>query len=50
MFQRNRYLVDNADLVLAAYDGQPGGTAMTCGYAEEMGAPVKMIMQTAEGA
>lgn len=33
MFRRNRYLVDNADLLLAAYDGQPGGTAMTVGYA-----------------
>ena len=29
MFTRNRYLVDNADLLLAAYDGQPGGTQMT---------------------
>ena len=30
MFRRNHYLVDNADLLLAAYDGQPGGTVMTC--------------------
>ena len=30
MFRRNHYLVDNADLLLAAYDGQSGGTAMTC--------------------
>ena len=29
MFTRKRYLVDNADLLLAAYDGQPGGTQMT---------------------
>ena len=50
MFQRNRYLVDHADLLLAAYDGQPGGTAMTCGYAEEMGVPVKRIMPKTEGA
>ena len=50
MFQRNRYLVDHADLVLAAYDGQPGGTAMTCGYAEEMGVPVMRIMPKSEAA
>ena len=29
LFRRNRYLVDTADLLLAAYNGQPGGTAMT---------------------
>ena len=44
MFRRNRYLVENADLLLAAYDGQPGGTAMTCEYAREMGVPIRLIM------
>lgn len=44
MFRRNRYLVDNADLLLAAYDGQPGGTAMTCDYAREVGVPIHLIM------
>lgn len=44
IFQRNRYLVENSDLLLAAYDGKPGGTAMTCDYAEEMGVPVRRIM------
>ena len=29
LHRRNRYLVDNADLLLAAYDGRPGGTAQT---------------------
>ena len=43
MFNRNRYLVSNADLLLAAYDGQPGGTAMTIRYAREMGVQVCMI-------
>ena len=33
VFRRNT--VDNADLLLAAYDGQPGGTAMTVEYARE---------------
>ena len=43
MFLRNRYMVDNADLLLAAYDGKPGGTAMTVGYAHEMGVPTHFI-------
>jgi len=43
MFRRNRYLVDNADLLLAAFDGQPGGTAMTVNYAREAGIRVEYI-------
>jgi len=43
MFVRNRYLVDNADLLLAAYDGQPGGTEMTIRYAKQMGIQVCCI-------
>ena len=50
MFRRNRYLVDNADLLLAAYDGQPGGTAMTCEYAREVGVPIRLIMPFASAA
>ena len=30
---RNRYMVDKADVVVCAYDGQPGGTAYTVKYA-----------------
>lgn len=37
MFKRNRYLVDNSDLLVAAYDGKPGGTQMTCEYAKRRG-------------
>ena len=47
MFIRNRYLVDNADLLLAAYDGQPGGTAMTVAYAHDLDIPVQYIMPLA---
>ena len=47
LFIRNRYLVDNADLILAAYDGQPGGTAMTVEYAHNMDIPVQQIMPMA---
>lgn len=43
MFARNRYLVDNADLLLAAYDGQPGGTKMTVKYARQIGVQVCYI-------
>lgn len=43
MFVRNRYLVANADLLLAAFDGQPGGTAMTVDYARKMGVQVLQI-------
>ena len=43
LFRRNRYLVNNADLVLAAYDGQPGGTAMVVDYAKKMDVPVCII-------
>ena len=43
MFRRNRYMVDNANLLLAAYDGQPGGTAMTVEYAENTGVPVQIV-------
>ena len=30
---RNRYMVDKADVVVCAYDGQQGGTAYTVNYA-----------------
>ena len=50
MFRRNRYLVDNADLLLAAYDGKPGGTAMTVEYAHHTGIPVQTIMPIARAA
>lgn len=43
MFTRNKYLVNNADILLAAYDGQPGGTQMTVQYARQMGIQVCMI-------
>ena len=48
LFRRNRYLVDNADLLLAAYDGQPGGTQMTCDYAKKMGVRICKIPPVVE--
>lgn len=32
-YTRNRYMVDNADVVVCAYDGRSGGTAYTVNYA-----------------
>ena len=44
MFRRNRYLVDNADLMLAAYHkGSSGGTAMTVDYAHKKQVEVRRI-------
>ena len=42
-FRRNHYLVENANLLLAAYDGQPGGTAGTVAYAKRHGVRVVRI-------
>ena len=42
-FRRNHYLVERADLLLAAYDGQPGGTAATVAYARDRGVRVARI-------
>ena len=46
MFRRNHYLVANADLLLVAYDGLPGGTAMTCEMARLYDVPVMKIKPT----
>lgn len=43
MHRRNRYLADNADLLLAAYDGTPGGTAETVAMARALGVPVRIL-------
>jgi len=46
MFRRNRYLVNNADMLIAAFDGQSGGTAMTVDYALKNGIKVTLIPPT----
>lgn len=41
---RNRYMVDNSDLVIAVYDGgATGGTAYTVNYAREQGKEIIII-------
>lgn len=37
MMRRNRYMVDHAQLLIACYDGQSGGTLNTLRYAVERG-------------
>ena len=37
MMKRNRYMVDSSSLLLACYDGKPGGTMNTILYAERQG-------------
>lgn len=44
MLERNRYLVDNAAVLLAVYDGTyRSGTGMTVRYAKERGREIVMI-------
>lgn len=43
MFRRNQYLVSNADILVAAYDGQDGGTKMTVELARREGVQVLIV-------
>lgn len=43
IFRRNRYMIDNADLVITDFSGKPGGTAMTLEYAVQLCVPVQHI-------
>ncbi|MCQ2455135.1 MAG: DUF1273 domain-containing protein [Clostridia bacterium] len=36
-FARNKYMVDNSDVVVAYFDGKTGGTKNTLAYAEKLG-------------
>ena len=40
---RNQWMVDNCDLLIAVWDGTPGGTANCVKYAEAQGKPIKRI-------
>ena len=40
MQRRDRYMVDNADLLIAAFDGTPGGTQYTMQYAMSRGVSI----------
>ena len=41
--KRNIWMVDHSSLVLAFFNGEPGGTANTIAYAHEKGVPVRII-------
>ena len=41
--KRNEWMVDHSALVLAVYNGQPGGTANTIDYARRNGVKVRII-------
>lgn len=43
MFERNRYMVDHSDVVLAYLRTQKGGTFYTVNYAKKTGKPVIII-------
>jgi len=43
MQRRNRYMVDRSSLLLACYDGRPGGTMQTILYAERSGVRVMTL-------
>ena len=43
MLRRDRYLVDHASLLIAAYDGTPGGTRYTIEYALKRGVEVRYL-------
>ena len=43
MMRRNRYMVDRSSLLLACYDGRPGGTMNTILYAERNEVKVLVI-------
>lgn len=43
MMDRNRYMVDNAGLLIAAYNGSPGGTRNTMLYAMRQGVEILQL-------
>ena len=45
MHQRDRCMVDAADVVVAFWDGSSGGTAHTVGYARRQGRPVTNLLE-----
>lgn len=43
MFRRNQYMIQNAAILFACYDGQTGGTQMTINLARRMNRQVMLI-------
>jgi hypothetical protein len=40
MMKRNRYMVDKSSMLIACFDGRPGGTMSTVLYAQRAGLDV----------
>ena len=43
MMKRNRYMVDQSDYIIAAWNGKPSGTGKTIRYAVDCGKPVYYV-------
>ncbi len=43
MMKRNKYMVDNSSMLIACYNGRPGGTMKTILYAQREGLDVTII-------
>lgn len=43
MHERNRYMVTNSSLMIALYNGLPGGTQKTIEFAREQGLEIIII-------
>ncbi len=44
--ERNKWMVDKADVIIAVWDGSPGGTAYTVDYAKKQGKKVYVVNPT----
>lgn len=42
-YKRNKYMVDNSDIVIAVFDGKKGGTKFTCDYAKSKGKQIIIL-------
>ena len=49
MLRRDRYMVDHASLLIAAFDGTPGGTQYTMQYAMSRGLAMVDLPLVSEG-
>lgn len=43
MLERNRYMINNSSIVIALFNGKPGGTKKTIEYAKEQGKEIIII-------
>lgn len=46
MMKRNKYMIDNSDVIIAVWDGTPSGTGKTVAYAKSQGKMLVIISPT----